>query len=147
MKTIFNQEGRNEIVDRLNHVDGSNTPVWGQFTCENMLAHLADSMRMALGQLAVKPSNLPIRHWPLNRLVVYVLPIPKNGPTAPELIARPGESVEVEREANIRLLNELAEVLGRYEWPVHPAFGRLSEKAWGVLIYRHMDHHLRQFDA
>jgi len=33
------------------------------------------------------------------------------------------------------------------EWPEHPAFGALSRRAWGVLIYRHMDHHLRQFDA
>ena len=32
-------------------------------------------------------------------------------------------------------------------WPDHPAFGALSRRAWGVLIYRHMDHHLRQFGA
>jgi len=24
-------------------------------------------------------------------------------------------------------------------------FGRLSAKQWGVLMYRHVDHHLRQF--
>jgi hypothetical protein len=30
-------------------------------------------------------------------------------------------------------------------WVDHPAFGRLSPRAWGVLVYRHMDHHLRQF--
>jgi hypothetical protein len=29
--------------------------------------------------------------------------------------------------------------------PEHPAFGRLSGRAWGALVYRHMDHHLRQF--
>jgi hypothetical protein len=32
-------------------------------------------------------------------------------------------------------------------WPEHPAFGKLTERAWGVLVYRHMDHHLRQFGA
>lgn len=26
-----------------------------------------------------------------------------------------------------------------------PAFGRLTRPAWGVLSYRHIDHHLRQF--
>jgi hypothetical protein len=31
------------------------------------------------------------------------------------------------------------------EWPAHPAFGQLSRKDWGVLVYKHIDHHLRQF--
>jgi Protein of unknown function (DUF1569) len=31
------------------------------------------------------------------------------------------------------------------EWPDHPAFGPLPRRAWGVLAYRHIDHHLRQF--
>jgi len=30
-------------------------------------------------------------------------------------------------------------------WPEHPAFGRLTARQWGVLGYRHTDHHLRQF--
>jgi hypothetical protein len=30
-------------------------------------------------------------------------------------------------------------------WPVHPLFGPLSARAWGVLTIRHCDHHLRQF--
>jgi hypothetical protein len=28
---------------------------------------------------------------------------------------------------------------------VHPFFGRLSGDEWGRLIYKHLDHHLRQF--
>ena len=32
-------------------------------------------------------------------------------------------------------------------WPEHPFFGPLTRKDWGVLGYRHSDHHLRQFDA
>jgi hypothetical protein len=30
-------------------------------------------------------------------------------------------------------------------WPVHPAFGTLSSATWGVLVYRHTDHDLKQF--
>lgn len=32
-------------------------------------------------------------------------------------------------------------------WPAHPLFGALSGSDWGVLVYRHMDPHLRQFGA
>jgi len=31
--------------------------------------------------------------------------------------------------------------------PVHPLFGRLSFREWGVATYKHTDHHLRQFGA
>lgn len=31
------------------------------------------------------------------------------------------------------------------QWPEHPAFGKLSTKDWGVLVYRHIDHHFKQF--
>ena len=65
--------------------------------------------------------------------------------TAPELIRRkPGEwtaEVATLREQLNGLVERGAEALA----PAHPAFGTLSAKQWGVLVYRHMDHHLRQF--
>ena len=27
----------------------------------------------------------------------------------------------------------------------HPRFGALSHKEWGIFVWRHADHHLRQF--
>ena len=30
-------------------------------------------------------------------------------------------------------------------WPDHPAFGPMSHKAWGKLVYKHTEHHLKQF--
>jgi hypothetical protein len=45
------------------------------------------------------------------------------------------------------LLNRAARTATTDGWPEHPAFGALSKRAWGVLIYRHMDHHLKQFGA
>jgi hypothetical protein len=45
------------------------------------------------------------------------------------------------------LLDRAASARTTDTWPEHPAFGKLSTRAWGVLIYRHMDHHLRQFGA
>lgn len=32
-------------------------------------------------------------------------------------------------------------------WADHPAFGDINGKDYGVLLYRHFDHHLRQFGA
>ena len=145
MKTLWDVAIRVSIITRLNELDSQKQAMWGQFNCQSMLAHLADSLKIPLGQLAVESKYLPLRYWPIKQLVIYWLPFPKNAPTAPELIARTGESIEIERQAIIRLINQLAERKGQQNWPEHPAFGRLKGATWGVQIYRHIDHHLKQF--
>ena len=111
-----------------------------------MLAHLNDAMRMATGELPVAPKNLPLRYFPLKQLVVYVLPFPKSAPTAPELLARcTGAQFEEEKAEFRKIVDRLASKPATDVWPEHPAFGPMTYRAWGVLKYRHADHHLKQF--
>jgi hypothetical protein len=110
------------------------------------VAHLNDAMRMALGELPVAPKNTPLRVWPVKQLVVYALPFPKSAPTAPELIARLDTAdLRAEQADFKRIAETLAQKRASDRWPSHPAFGRLTHRAWGVLEFRHTDHHLRQF--
>ena len=44
-----------------------------------------------------------------------------------------------------QLLDKLAARKDAATWPDHPAFGSMTERDWGVLAYRHADHHFRQF--
>ncbi len=30
---------------------------------------------------------------------------------------------------------------------IHPLFGKLTPEQWGKSIYKHLDHHLQQFDV
>ena len=145
MKSIWDKTSKEDIVKRLNKLNTQSKPQWGKLSCEAMLAHLADSLKMALGKLPVKMMKLPFRHWPLKQLAVYVLPIPKNTETSPELISRKSESFPKELESIEELFNEFEKQKGKNEWGTHPAFGKLSESAWGVLVYRHFDYHLTQF--
>src|SRR5207245_1953263 len=32
-------------------------------------------------------------------------------------------------------------------WPASRVFGHTSGRSWGVMLYKHLDHHLRQFGA
>lgn len=145
MKSIFNAQDHRELQDRVQRLTTAQKPQWGKMTPVHMVAHLTDSLRMASGELEVAPKKVPFRYSPLKELVLYLLPMPKGLPTAPELIARkPGDwTGEV---ADLRdQLNSLVQRGPEALAPTHPAFGTLSAKQWGVLIYRHMDHHLRQF--
>jgi Protein of unknown function (DUF1569) len=145
MRSIWQDDVHRELNDRLAALTWDRRAVWGKFTAPRMVCHLADSLRMAMGDLKVAPKRLPIRYPPLKQLVIYAAPFPKGAPTAPELLAR--EPREWANEvADVRgLLARAAATGSTAQWPEHPAFGRLSKRAWGVLIYRHMDHHLKQF--
>ncbi|HZS04443.1 MAG TPA: DUF1569 domain-containing protein [Blastocatellia bacterium] len=145
MKTFWEAEARAELQQRLEQLRHDSQRRWGKMSCDEMLTHLADSCRMALGELPVKPKPGPFRYWPIRPLIIYKLPWPKGAPTAPELIARKPDGWDSEKASLLALMNRLVAESGREEWPEHPAFGRLSKKDWGVLVYRHVDHHFQQF--
>jgi hypothetical protein len=145
MKTLFDERARGGILTRVARLDADSRPRWGKMNVEMMLAHLVASMRMASGELAVKPKNTPIRFPPLRQLFVYVLPWPKGVPTAPELMPSDRASVEVNKRELAQLIRLIGERGSHQQWPPHPTFGNLGRRGWGVLTWRHLDHHLRQF--
>jgi hypothetical protein len=147
MKSMWNEADAREIRQRVASLRPDSAALWGKFNAPQMVCHLTDSARMAMGELAVPSKHLPIRYFPLKQLILYVLPFPKGAPTAPALISRMaaewgGEVTELERA-----IDRFCTQPSRANWPDHPAFGPLSRDAWGVLVYRHTDHHLRQFGA
>ncbi|HVE71986.1 MAG TPA: DUF1569 domain-containing protein [Thermoanaerobaculia bacterium] len=145
MKTLFDIFDRDEILTRVERLNADSRPQWGKMNVEMMLAHLVASMRMAKGELAVASKKLPIRFPPLRQLFVYWLPWPKGSPTAPELLPSDIGAIEDNKRDLARLIAEVG-ARGAYEtWPEHPAFGDLGRRGWGVLTWRHLDHHLRQF--
>ena len=146
MPTLYQNEARNALSQRLARLRPDAPPRWGRFTAPQMLAHVNDGLRMALGDLPTAPKDLPLRYPPLKQLLVYVLPFPKGAPTSRELLARVDRAQwDAEVTAFPGLLERAGSCAGRRDWPLHPAFGRLSSRAWGVLGYRHVDHHFTQF--
>jgi uncharacterized protein DUF1569 len=147
MKSIWQEGTRRELTERIGTVAPDRRAQWGKFTAPQMICHLAESLKMAMGDLKVAPKRLPIRYTPLKQLIIYLAPFPKGAPTAPELLAREPRDLTTDVADLQRLLARAASAPTTDSWPEHPAFGKLSTRAWGVLIYRHMDHHLRQFGA
>lgn len=147
MKSIWQDATRQEMRRRLAGLTQDQAGLWGQMTAPQMIVHVADSLRSCLGDLAVKPKNVPLRYPPLKQLVIYWLPFPKNAPTAPELIARKPGAWATDLADLGALIDRFAARDPAGPWPVHAAFGRLNGTQWGVLMYRHADHHFRQFGA
>ena len=148
MGSILNDSDRTAITTRLGSLTASSTRRWGTMDVAGMLQHLQLSARMTLGELDVPSVNKRVfQKFPLKHLVLYVLPFPKGAPTAPELKTVDASSFETERAALLDLLERIGTGPRDGAGPAHPLFGPLTWREWGVVTYKHADHHLKQFGA
>ena len=143
-KTLLDPRVEREMQDRLPRLLPDAPPRWGRMSAARMLRHLANALRMATGDLAIAPRNTPLRLFPIKQLVVFVLPFPHGAPTAPALVVNDDVDFEAERRTVAELLGSFAK-RDLQAWPEHPAFGPLDRGQWGVLAWKHVDHHFRQF--
>jgi hypothetical protein len=152
MKTLARDKDKAELLGRLRKVRPESVRRWGRMSAHQMVCHLADSFRMAVGQKPVcDTSGLPQR----TILKWFVLYVPLRWPagilTSPEIDqeregTRPIDfAADVsDLEALVQLVTARTRTLDRQS---HPLFGAMSDAAWLRWGYLHMDHHLRQFGA
>jgi len=149
MPSLFEPAVQQQLIGRLATLTPDARAKWGKFTATQMVAHINDSARMAIGELVVAPkSNALLRTAFMRWLIIYVLPFPKSAPTAPELLMRvKGDPLKLDAERVLykELLAKVTARQGAASWPEHPAFGPMTERDWGTLGYYHTDHHFKQF--
>ena len=146
MKTVLDQATRDELISRINTIDGDKTARWGKMNVYQMLKHctLWDEwmhsakknkqafVGMLFGKMALKSvlkDDSPLRH---------------STPTLPELrIKEQSGDIAAEKKKWISLIEQYA----GYSNPgfVHTFFGKMTKDQVGQLAYKHTDHHLRQF--
>lgn len=144
MPSIHDPARRRELVERLARLTPETKARWGRFTAQRMVKHTHDSIRMATGEFAVRPRRLPL--LPILRpLIIHVLPFPKGAPTAPELLDGEIATWDADLAALRAAIDSLEPPARGTPQPEHPAFGPMTVHDWGVLLYKHLDHHFRQF--
>jgi hypothetical protein len=114
-----------------------------------MLAHCSVSMEWAVGDRVPERMPLPVRV--LGRVIKPMAlreasEMRKNSPTAKELIVADERDLDAERQRLAGLIDRIAAggAAGCTRNP-HSFFGRLTPEEWSNLMYKHLDHHLRQF--
>ena len=148
MGSILNETDRAAITNRLRSLSISSTRRWGSMDVTSMLKHLQLSALMTLGEMQVPSANKRVFHrFPVKHLILYVLPFPKGAPTAPKLKPESAGAMDEERAALLELLERIGTGPRDGAGPDHPLFGPLTWREWGVVTYKHADHHLKQFGA
>ncbi|MDE3196338.1 MAG: DUF1569 domain-containing protein, partial [Acidobacteriota bacterium] len=122
---------------------------WGRMTPPQMLAHCSLSMQWALGDAVPEKGPLPVRL--IGRLVKPMVfrnedPLRKNSPTAKSLIVADERDLGKERERLSALIDRfVAGGAAKCTKNPHSFFGKMTPEEWSILMYKHLDHHLRQF--
>ncbi|MDI3320630.1 DUF1569 domain-containing protein [Pinibacter soli] len=148
MKTIFDKSIRDELIERIGHVNESSKSEWGKMNVSQMLAHCVQWEEMALSKRIYKQSFLGklFGKKALKGFIKDETPFRRNVPTVPEFrIKETNGNVEELKKKWINLMKEY-EQFGDSSF-VHPFFGRMTREQVGILAYKHSDHHLRQFNA
>ena len=147
MKNLFQPDAVDEVIARVDKLQPTTQHLWGKMDVAQMLAHCSTTLDMASGRLV-----LP-RLWIGRILGPFVRPIftndkplSRNSPTDKKLVVSDSRDFSREQEQlklRIRELHQGGEA--QCTKHPHPFFGALTPQEWGTGMYKHLDHHLRQF--
>lgn len=145
MKTFFDVEAQKELEQRLQKLNAQSACLWGRMNAAQMLAHCTAALQMPVGDINVKRTPLSLIGWMFKKSIVHgEKPFSKNSPTAAEFIMNDPKDFDMEKQRFADAFRKASQV-SMVTCHNHPFFGKMSNEDWGLLLYKHMDHHLRQF--
>ena len=147
MESLFNTNTYNEIINRLNNLSPDASAQWGKMNVAQMLAHCKEAFKVPLSEKKLPRMFLGrLMGWMIKSKLYNDSPWKQNLPTAPEFIIKGERNFHDEKQELTDLINKFyaAGPDGISKYP-HPFFGKFTAEQWGMSMYKHVDHHLRQF--
>jgi len=148
MKNLFESAAVNEITDRMAHLRPDSERQWGKMNVAQMLAHCSLAIGMAEGKVSPPRIMLGRLLGPSAKksLIVNGEPMRRNAMTEKSALVTDERDFMVERQRMRESIDRFASG-GPGICTKHPHFffGPLTPVEWAVLMYQHLDHHLRQF--
>jgi hypothetical protein len=147
MNNIFEQYYTNEIISRIKQLRPDSQPKWGKMNVAQMKAHCSSFQDIAMGNSFASRSLLGVLIGKFMKPMFYNdKPLPQNMSTIPTIMIVDKREFDIEKEILIQKIimfqNNGPEKCTKQP---HPFFGKLSPEGWGRGIYKHLDHHLKQF--
>ena len=149
MKSLYQAEAVNEVIGRINTLEPTSQRQWGKMEVAQMLAHCSAALEVAAGH------KFPPRMF-IGRIIGLFLkpafsndqPFNKNVPTDKSYIVADNRDFLQEKERLIDLIKQFSQG-GPMKCTTQPHsfFGRLTPEEWSKGMYKHLDHHLKQFQA
>jgi hypothetical protein len=147
MHSLFNRTDVGLILERVNRLTPSSVRSWGKMTVSQMLAHCSVALEFACGK---KPGRRSVFSYLLGhrfkRRFLSEQALPMHVPTGKDFLIKNDPDFDHEKTRLSALIRQFADG-GRdkcTEYP-HTFFGKMAPEEWSIFMYKHLDHHLRQF--
>ena len=140
------------MLRRFEQINENSERQWGKMNVNEMVCHITDQLRMALGEIDYRDKSSFVSRTIIKFLAVYVIQAPKEKvQTLYELDPMKGGTqptqLEQDKTVFVEKLQMLCDRAPDEPLHAHGTFGKMSRRQWGILIYKHLDHHFRQFNA
>ena len=147
MPNFFEAPHGDGILARLEALGPDSARQWGKMTAAQMLAHCSIAVEAANGDRPMKQILLGKILTPFVRSgFVGPKPYSRNAPTGAALVVADPRDFATERGRLLAALRRLREggpdAAARHP---HGFIGRMTGEEWGLVQWKHLDHHLRQF--
>ncbi len=150
-KNIFETAIANEVINRINAISPEDLPQWGKMSADQMLAHCNVTYGFVYEQERFKKPSAFTKFLMkafVKKIVVSDKPYKINSQTSSDFIMVGKKDFEKEKAlliANILKTQELG--MKHFEGKENFSFGKLTGPEWNNMFYKHLDHHLRQFNV
>ena len=149
MKNLFNKDAYAEITNRINLLTAQSQRQWGKMDAAQMLAHCKEAFKVPLSDKKMPRMLIGVLiGWIFKKKLYNTEPWKKNLPTAPNFIIKDERDFEKEKKELLGLINQFhyggPDNVGRFP---HPMFGSFTTEQWGQSMFKHIDHHLQQFNV
>ena len=150
LPNIFAYAVRQELIKRISMLTKATTPKWGKINVAQILAHLNVMFELAIEEEHKRPNALVrfLLRFLVKDKIINEVPYKKNSRTAPEMVIKDQPDFLTEKDEVLRNLKLVGKrnisFLSNKE---HPSFGKLTVTEWSNLLYKHTDHHLKQFSS
>ena len=148
MKNLFEAEAVEEVKQRMELLKPDSERLWGKMNPAQAMAHCYEAMRMAVGEICPPRALIGRLLGPIAKKSVIVngTPMRRNSMTEKSVMVTDERDFVRERRRLRESIDHFA-ARGPAVCTKHPHFffGPLTPLEWSVLMYQHLDHHLRQF--
>lgn len=140
-----------EIINRITNLDENSPRQWGQMSAAQMLKHCDLVLQVALQKIILPEINVlfaAVGILTKFEIQIFNNGIPRNMPTFQKLIVNFECDFDEVKKSLLKSLDDYWQAFENNNLPQrHRLFGKMTEKDWGFLEYKHLNHHLKQFNV
>ncbi len=145
MKSFFEPAAYQDLQQRLDKITPDSQAQWGKMNAAQMINHCQEPIKIAVNKSDVTMKSNWLIKVLFKKMMYSPKPFKKNTPTPPQFRSTGDFDFQKEKGELKQWMTELWEDRNNENRIPHPVFGKFTEEQWGIIQWKHLNHHFEQF--